>query len=117
MRNSPCVFHCLFLACREALRQVVSASGTFGLVTPRDKTYLLHAVVGRFMTGDTIRVVQPAEVVLQVPWALEGNKSSGIRLTYDLAHGKTVGTLTVRICWRTTVYRDEDGFVVKHFLY
>ena len=69
------------------------------------------------MTGDTIRVVQPAEVVFEVPWALEGNKSSGVRLTYDLPHGKSVGTLTVRVCWRTAVFRDEDGCVERHFLY
>ena len=104
-------------ACRKALGQLVAASGTFGLVTPCEKTCLLHPVVGRFMTGDTIRVVQPAEVVGLVPWELEGNKSSGIRLTYDVLHGSGVGTLTVRVCWCTAVFRDEVGFVERHFLY
>ena len=64
-------------------------------------------MVGRFATGDTIRVVQPAEVLGKDPWELEGNKSCGLRLTFDLPHGKTVGTLTVRVCWRTAVFRDE----------
>jgi hypothetical protein len=76
---------------RKALRQIVAASETFGLVTPREKTCLLYPVVGRFMTGDTIRVVQPAKVLGQVPWELEGNRSSGIRLTYDVLHGKGIG--------------------------
>ena len=76
---------------RKALQQIVGASGTFGLVTPREKTCLLNPVVGRFMTGDTIRVVQPAKVLGQVPWELEGNRSSGIRLTYDVLHGKGIG--------------------------
>jgi hypothetical protein len=76
------------------------------MVTPREKTCLLHTVVGRFHTGDTIRVVQPAEVLLvgQAPWKLEDNKFCGLRLTYDVHRGKSVGTLTVRVCWRTLVY-------------
>jgi len=68
------------------------------------------------MTGDTIRVVQPAEVVGKVPWVLEDNKSSGLRLTYDvsLPYGKGMGNLTVRVCWRSAVFRDEAGFVESH---
>jgi len=69
------------------------------------------------MTGDTIRVVQPAEVVVQAPWELEDNKSSGLRFTYDVPHGRGVGTLTVRVCWRTAVYRDEVGFTESSFMY
>jgi hypothetical protein len=102
---------------RKAHRQIVAASSTFGLVTPREKTCLIHPVVGRFMTGDTIRVVQLAEVVGQLPWELEDNKSSGLRLTYDVPHGKGIGTLTVRVCWRTAAFRDEVGFVESHFMY
>jgi hypothetical protein len=119
MHESPRNFTlCIsLLPVRKALRQLVGAGGTFALVTPREKTCLIHPVVGRFMTGDTIRVVQPAEVVGHVPWELEGNKSSGVRFSYDVQPGKGVGTLTVRVCWRTTVYRDEVGFVETHFLY
>jgi hypothetical protein len=69
------------------------------------------------MTGDTIRVVQPAEVMGQTPWVIEGNRSNGLRLTYDVLHGKGSGTLTVRVCWCTSVYRDEIGFVERHFIY
>ncbi len=60
--------------------------GTFGLVSPREKTCLLHPVVGRFQTGDTIRVVQPAEVIGQLPWKLEDNKSCGLKVAFDLVH-------------------------------
>ena len=35
-------------------------------------------------TGDTIRVVQPAEVIGQVPWLLHDNKSCGLRMTCDI---------------------------------
>ena len=115
--QDPQILFPFFLFCRKALQRIVGASGTFGLVTPREKTCLLHPVVGRFMTGDTIRVVQPAEVVGQTPWQLEGNRSSGIRFTFDVLHGKGIGTLTVRVCWCTAVYRDEVGFVDSHFLY
>ncbi len=87
------------------------------MVSPREKTVLLHPVVGRFMTGDTIRVVQPAEVIAQDPWILEGGKSCGLRVTFDVPHGKSFGTFTVRVCWRTSVYRDEVGYVEGHFMY
>ncbi len=86
-------------------------------MTPREKTCLLHPVVGRFQTGDTIRVVQPAEVIGQFPWQLEENKACGLRITFDVPHGKTVGTFTVRLCWRTAVFRDEVGYVESRFMY
>ena len=69
------------------------------------------------MTGDTIRVVQPAEVVGKVPCVLEDNNSSGLRLTYDVPYGKGMGNLTVRVCWRSAVFRDEAEFVASHFMY
>ena len=87
------------------------------MVSPREKTCLLHPVVGRLQTGDTIRVVRPAEVIGLVPWVLEDNKSCGLRPTFDVPHGKTLGTFTVRVCWRTTVFRDEVGYVDTHFMY
>ena len=99
------------------MRRLAGVCGTFGMVTPREKTCLLHSVVGRFATGDTIRVVQPAEVIAQSPWLLEDNKSCGLRMTFDVPHGKTFGTLTVRVCWRTTVFRDEVGYVESNFMY
>ncbi len=79
------------------LRHIAAVCGVFGMVSPRDKTCLLHPVVGRFHTGDTIRDVQPAEVIGQVPWVLEDNKSCGLRLTFDVPHGKTLGTLTAGV--------------------
>jgi hypothetical protein len=81
----------------KVMQQLVSVSGMYGMVTPREKTCLLHPVVGRFHTGDTIRVVQPAEVIGQVPWVLEGNKSCGLRVAYDVRSGKSLGTFTSRV--------------------
>ena len=107
---------CIYMT-RKVLRRISLVSGIFCLVTPREKTCLLHPVVGRFQTGDTIRVVQPAEVLDNSAWKLEGNKSCGLRLTFDVHRGKSLGTLTVRLCWRTAVYRDEPDFVERHFTY
>jgi hypothetical protein len=101
----------------KVMQQLVSVSGMYGMVTPREKMCLLHPVVGRFHTGDTIRVVQPAEVIGQVPWVLEGNKSCGLRVAYDVRSGKSLGTFTVRVCWRTAIYRDEVGFDENHFMH
>jgi hypothetical protein len=115
--SSNIIYMCPCLANRAVLRRIVGVCGTFGLVTPREKTCLLHPVVGRFNTGDTIRVVQPAEVIGQAPWELENNKSCGLKVTYDLPHGKTLGYMAVRVCWNTAVYRDEYGYVETHFLY
>ncbi len=106
-----------FFFCRTVLRQLATVYGTYGMVSPREKTCLLHPVVGRFQTEDIIRVVQPAEVVRQVPWELEHKKSCGLRISFDDPHGKSLGTFTVRVCWRTSVYRDEAGFVERHYLY
>ena len=99
------------------LRRLQLASGKFGMVAIPDKTALLHAVVGRLQTGGIVRVVQPAEVLRTFPWTLEDNKSCGLRFTFDVARGKALGLLTVRVCWCTIVYRDEIGFVESHFVY
>jgi hypothetical protein len=99
------------------MHKLSSLCGIFGMVTPREKICLLHPVVGRFQTGDTIRVVLPAEVIRQLPWQLEDNKSCGLRVTFDVPEGETVGTFTVRVCWSTTVFRDEVGYVEKLFMY
>lgn len=115
---SPSMSYTLFSPIiSKVLRNIQAVSGYFGMASPREKTCLLHSVVERFHTGDTIRVVQAAEVIVQAPWKLEGNRSCGLRFTYDVHRGKSLGTLTVRVCWRTVVYRDEFGFDDAHFKY
>ena len=81
------------------------------MVSVPDKTGLLHPVVGRLSTGGIVRVVQPAEVVRTFPWTLEGNKSCGLRFTFDLPSGKLLVILSVRVCWCTI------GFAESHFVY
>ena len=103
--------------CRNVFRRLQSASGLYGMVAVPDKTMLLHPVVGRFTTGAIVRVVQPAEVLRTLPWTLEDNKSCGARFTFDLQRGKSLGTLTVRVCWSTVIYRDELLFAETHFVY
>ena len=87
------------------------------MVAAPSKTSLLHAVVGRFTTGQNIRVVQPADVENVQPWILFDNKSCGLRLMYDLPRGKCNGTLSVRVCWCTIIFRDEVQFAEKYFVY
>ena len=99
------------------MRRLQLASGTYGTVAIPDKTGLLHSVVGRLHTGGIVRVVQPAEVVRTFPWTLEENKSCGLRFTFDVPRGKALGMLTVRVCWCTTIYKDDIGFVESHFVY
>ncbi len=99
------------------MRRIQAVSGIYGMVAPFEKTCLLHPVVGTFQTGDTLRVVQPAEVVEYSPWILEDNKSCGLKMTFDLPRDKSLGTLTVRVCWCTTVFSDERDFIAKNFRY
>jgi hypothetical protein len=99
------------------LRRVQAASGIYGMVAAPDKTSLLHPVVGRFTTSQTLRVVQPAEVIQTAPWNLADNKSCELRVTYDVPRCNSHGTLTVRVCWGTIVYRDEIDFARLHCLY
>ncbi len=109
--HSCCVF------CRKVLRRIQGVSGVFGMVAPCDKTCLLHPVVGTLHSGDTVRVVLPAEVIGKAPWTLQDNKSCGLKMTYDLPRGKSLGTLTVRVCWCTAIFRDERDNIKTHFKY
>ncbi len=97
-------------------RLQTTVSGLYGMVAVPDKTTLLHPVVGRLRTGATVRVVQPAEVLHTLPWTLEDN-TCGLRMTYDLQRGRSLGILTVRVCWCTIIFRDEIGFADEHFVY
>jgi hypothetical protein len=99
---------CLPIACKK-ISSTTCRSGWDFWARNAARENLSHTSCGwAFMTGNSIRVVQPAEIVGHVPWELEGNKSSGVRFSYDVQPGKGVGTLTVR---------DEVGFVETHFLY
>jgi hypothetical protein len=112
------VIHCCcLLFCSKVLRRIQGVSGVFGMVAPCDKTCLLHPVVGTFHSGDTVRIVLPAEVIGKAPWTLEDNKSCGLKMTCDLPRGKSLGTLTVRVCWCTTIFRDERAYIKTHFKY
>jgi hypothetical protein len=41
----------------------------------------------------------------------------GVKLTFDVPFGKSVGVLTVRACWHDVVFRNELGFTEKTFIY
>ena len=99
------------------LRRIQGVTGVYGMVAPCEKLCILHPVVGSYQTGDTIRVFLPAEVIGNAPWTLENNKSCGLKLTYGLPRCRSLGTLTVRVCRCTTVFRDEEHCVASHFKY
>ena len=102
---------------RKVLRRLQSASGVYGMVAAPVKTCLLHPVVGRFTTGQSIRVVLPADIQNVQPWILFDNKSCGLRFFYDLPRGECNGTLSVRVCWCTIIFRDEVHFAENYFVY
>ena len=102
---------------RSVFQRLQAASGLYGMVAVPDKTMLLHPIVGRFTTGAIVRVLQPAEVLTRSPFTLEDNKSCGARFTFDLQRGRSLGTLTVRVCWSTVIYRDEMLFAETHFVF
>jgi hypothetical protein len=41
----------------------------------------------------------------------------GVKLTFDVPFGKSVGVLTVRACWHDIVFRNELGFTKTLFSY
>jgi hypothetical protein len=101
----------------KVLRRIQGVSGVYGMVTPCDKTCLLHPVLGTFNTGDNLRAVLPAEVTSIAPWIVADGKSCGLQMMYDSPRSKPIGTLTVRVCWCNIVYRDERDFITTHFKY
>ena len=89
------------------------------------KPYLYQAI------GDNIRVVRP-KLDVKVPKNLESIDHSeganadmyvqrtmgyGVKLTFDLPVGKSVGIITVRACWHDIVFRNSLGFTETMFLY
>jgi hypothetical protein len=46
-----------------------------------------------------------------------GSIGYGLKLTFDLPLGKSVGVLKVRACWHDIVFRNEFGFTESMFLY
>jgi hypothetical protein len=89
------------------------------------KPYLYQAI------GDIIRVVRP-KLDVKVLKNLESNDHSeganadmyvkrkmgyGVKFTFDLPVGKSVGIITVRACWHDIVFRNSLGFTEIMFLY
>jgi hypothetical protein len=68
---------------------------------------------GRKKRKVTMGVVQHPEVATNATV----NVGYGLKLTYDLPVGKSVGMLRVRACWHDVVFRNELGFTESMFLY
>ena len=84
-----------------------------------------------FSEGDNIRVVRP-KLDVNLPNKVESNVQCdeenvavsakramvyGVKLTFDLPAGKSVGIMTVRACWHDIVFRNSLGFTETMFLY
>jgi hypothetical protein len=67
--------------------------------------------VGHFVGGETLRAVLPK------PDAKGSLSAYGVKVTFDVPENKFTGTLDVRICWHSIVYRAEVDFGMKNLLF
>ena len=122
----------LFYATRSAaLKSLQGVGGAYCLATVGKKHEVRGGSLRGFSEGDNIRVVRP-KLDVKVPENLKSNDHSeganadmyvnrrmgyGVKLTFDLPVGKSVGIVTVRACWHDIVFRNSLGFTETMFLY
>ena len=121
-----------FYATRSAaLKSLQGVGGAYCLATAGKKHEVRGGYLRGFSEGDNIRVVRP-KLDVKEPENLESNdhseganadmyvnrrKGYGVKLTFDLPVGKSVGIVTVRACWHDIVFRNSLGFTETMFLY
>jgi hypothetical protein len=118
--------------CRACLKSLQGVGGAYCLVTAGKDHAVRGGSLRNFSEGDNIRVIRPKEArdgrkkrkvtmgVVQHPEVATNatvNVGYGLKLTYDLPVGKSVGMLRVRACWHDVVFRNELGFTESMFLY
>ena len=129
----PClIFKHMVMIYREALHSLQGAGGAYCLVTAGKDHVVLGGSLRNFTEGDNIRVIRPKNsrqarlggsaamgAVHETVGSLEatGSIGYGLKLTFDLPLGKSVGVLKVRACWHDIVFRNEFGFTESMFLY
>ena len=100
---SPCI--------RKALRSLQSVGGVYGMVVPTAEVRFPGQLVGHFVGGETLLAVQPKAD------AKGSGSGYGVILTFDVPENKFIGTLDVRVCWDSIVYRAEVDFGMKNLLF
>ncbi len=112
-----------------ALKSLQGAGGAYCLVTVDQNHDERGGTLRGFVEGDNIRVIRP-KVIVKAPLQSIGKSIEeerpvnvkravgyGLKLTFDLPVGRSVGILTVRACWHDVVFRNELGFTETIFLY
>ncbi len=120
-----------FFTRSAALKSLQGAGGVYCLVTAGKNHEVRGGSFRGFSEGDNIRAVRP-KLDVKVPKNVESNgqfeevnaavfvkrtMGYGVKLTFDLPVGKSVGILTVRACWHDIVFRNSLGFTETMFLY
>jgi hypothetical protein len=112
-----------------ALKSLQGAGGAYCLVTVGQNHGVRGGTLRGFVEGDNIRVIRPKVVVKARRQSIgqsiqeEGigivkrGVGYGLKMTFDLPVGRSVGILTVRACWHDVVFRNELGFTEKTFIY
>ena len=96
---------------RKALRSLQSVGGLYGMVVPTAEVRFPGQLVGNFVGGETLRAVLPKQED-------KGSGSGyGVKFTFDVPENKFIGTLDVRVCWHSIVYRAEVDFGVKNLVF
>ncbi len=114
------------------MNSLQGAGGAYCLVTAGKDHVVLGGSLRNFSEGDNIRVIRPKNARQARQWGcaamgalheiaapVEATRSVGygLKLTFDLPLGKSVGVLKVRACWHDIVFRNEFGFTESMFLY
>ena len=122
----------LFIYIRAALKSLQGADGAYCLVTAGKNHEVRGGSLRGFSEGDNIRVIRPKENIKRHKVEKKKNANGedtvcapkstravgyGLKFTWDVPVGKSIGILTVRACWHDIVFRNELGFTELMFLY
>ena len=114
------------------MKTLQGAGGAYCLVTAGKDHEVRGGSLRGFSEGDNIRVIRPKDNK-KLPNAEKKKNANGedtvcapmstravgygLKFTWDVPVGKSIGILTVRACWHDIVFRNELGFTELMFLY
>ncbi len=114
------------------MKSLQEAGGAYCLVTAGKDHEVRGGSLRGFSEGDNIRVIRPKENIKRQNVEKKKNANGeenvcapmsttavgyGLKFTWDVPFGKSIGILTVRACWHDIVFRNELGFTELMFLY
>lgn len=113
------------------MKSLQGVGGAYSLVTAGKDHAVRGGSLRNFSEGENIRVIRPKEAregctnrrvqrgdVQPHEVATKAKAYGyGLKLTYDLPVGKSVGMLRVRACWHDVVFRNDLCFTESMFLY